>query len=139
MNFHPYVTNIDNVEVHGSCGVQAIAVSLGYSQNYWRQILLEFCNELLENWGRYAMIFYDDINNVHHSLSFTRLSYAQNKHDPSTCFLLWHGLQDISHHRSIVIAFVYNGHYVKVNLQESHQMPTVLSLWCHHRSERSAR
>ena len=99
------------------------------------------------------MIFQDDINNVHHSLIFTRLGYAQSeywliisdigfliankygvivyfldKQGSSTCFPLWHGPQDISHHRSIVIVFVYNGHYVKVDLRESHLMPTVLGV-----------
>ncbi|XP_023763262.1 uncharacterized protein LOC111911747 [Lactuca sativa] len=161
--FHPYVTNIEDVEGDGNCGFRAIAVSLGYSQNNWHQIRSELHNELLENWGRYAMIFQDDINSVHHSLSFTGLGSAQSeywlimpdtrfliankygvivyfldKQGSSTCFPLWHGPQDISHHRSIVIVFVYNGHYVKVDLQESHPMPTILSLWRHYRSKCAA-
>nr|KAJ0190452.1 hypothetical protein LSAT_V11C800433090 [Lactuca sativa] len=150
--FHPYVTNIEDVEGDGNCGLQAIAVSLGYTQNYWRQIRSDLYNELLEIWGRYSMIFQDDINNVQHSLSFTGFGSAQSeywlimpdtgfliankygvivyfldKQGSSTCFPLWHGPQDISHHRSIVIVFVYNGHYVKVDLQELHPIPTILS------------
>nr|KAJ0205371.1 hypothetical protein LSAT_V11C500259530 [Lactuca sativa] len=66
------------------------------------------------------MIFQDDINNVHRSLSFTRLGSAQSeywygviiyfldKQGLSTCFPLWHGPQYISHHRSILIYYVYN-------------------------------
>ncbi|XP_023739282.1 uncharacterized protein LOC111887345 [Lactuca sativa] len=125
--FHPYVTNIEDVEGDGNCG------------------------------------FRDDINNVQHSLSFTGFGSAQSeywlimpdtgfliankygvivyfldKQGSLTCFPLWHGPQDISHHRSIVIAFIYNGHYVKVDLQELHPMPTIMSLPRHHRSERAA-
>ena len=32
--FHPYVTNIEEVAVDGNFGIQGIVVSLGYSQNY---------------------------------------------------------------------------------------------------------
>nr|KAJ0189988.1 hypothetical protein LSAT_V11C800452950 [Lactuca sativa] len=63
--------------------------------------------------------------------------YFLDKQGSSTYFPLWHGPEDISHHRSIVITFVYNDHYVKVDLQESHPMPTVLSLWHHHISQRA--
>nr|KAJ0222731.1 hypothetical protein LSAT_V11C200083300 [Lactuca sativa] len=31
--FHPYVTNIEDVDGDGNCGFQAIVVSLGYSQD----------------------------------------------------------------------------------------------------------
>nr|KAJ0190841.1 hypothetical protein LSAT_V11C800389160 [Lactuca sativa] len=58
--------------------------------------------------------------------------YFLDKQGFSTCFPFLHGPQDISHHESIVIAFVYNGHYVKVDLRESHPLPIILSLWCHH-------
>nr|KAJ0187290.1 hypothetical protein LSAT_V11C900499890 [Lactuca sativa] len=57
--------------------------------------------------------------------------YFLDKQGSSTCFPLWHG-------PSIVIVFVYNGHYVKIDIQESHPMPTVLPLWRHYRSERAA-
>nr|KAJ0203877.1 hypothetical protein LSAT_V11C500259490 [Lactuca sativa] len=109
--FHPYVTNIEDVEVDGSCGFQAITVflGLGYAQSeYW--LIMSDIRFLIAN--KYGVIVY----------------FLDHKHDPSTCFLLWHSPQNISHHRSIVIAFVYNGHYVKVDLQESHQLLTVLGV-----------
>nr|KAJ0190275.1 hypothetical protein LSAT_V11C800391270 [Lactuca sativa] len=117
--FHPYVTNIEDVEGDGNCGFRAIAVSLGYSQNYWRQIRSELHNKLLENWGRYAMIFQDDINNVHHSLSFTGLGPAQSEYwliMPDTRFL-------IANKYGVIVYFLDK---------------QVLSLWRHYKSERAA-
>nr|KAJ0216481.1 hypothetical protein LSAT_V11C300138140 [Lactuca sativa] len=38
IEFQPYVSNIQNVERDGHCGLQAIVVSLGYSDDYWHQI-----------------------------------------------------------------------------------------------------
>nr|KAJ0188968.1 hypothetical protein LSAT_V11C800399660 [Lactuca sativa] len=117
--FHPYITNIEEVEGDGNCGFRAIAVSLGFAQSeYW--LIMSDIGFLIANKYGVVVYFFD-------------------KQGSSTCFPLWHGRQDISHHRSIVIAFVYNGHYVKVDLQELHPKPTVLSLWRHHRSERAAR
>ena len=52
----------------------------------------------------------------------------------STCFPLWIGPQDISHHQSIAIALVHNVHYVKVDLQELHPMPEICPLWRGYRS-----
>nr|KAJ0189150.1 hypothetical protein LSAT_V11C800413340 [Lactuca sativa] len=97
--FHPYVTNIQNVMGDGNCGFCAIVVCLGYSEDNWHQIGLELQNELLAYPTEY------------------------------TNFLL----------RAVVIAFVGGNHYVKVDLQGTYLMPTILSLWHYNRSSRFAR
>lgn len=45
--FHPYVTNIQNVRGDGNCGFRAIVACLSYSEDNWRQIRLDLQNELL--------------------------------------------------------------------------------------------
>ncbi|KAL4581658.1 hypothetical protein LXL04_006184 [Taraxacum kok-saghyz] len=113
--FHPYVTNIENVEEDGNCGFRAVAVSLGYNQNYWPQIRSQLRTELTTYWRQYETVF-----------------------GSSTCFPLWIGPQDISHHQSIAIALVHNVYYVKVDLQELHPMPEICPLWRDYRSECTA-
>ncbi|XP_052627760.1 uncharacterized protein LOC128125935 [Lactuca sativa] len=161
--FHPYVTNIQNVRGDGNYGFRAIAACLGYSEDNWRQIRLDLQNELLAHPAEYAQIFYYDLNTIHHSLNFNGSHFALTDHwlimpvtsfliankyniiviflskdSPSTCFPLWLGPQDISTHRVVVIALVRGDHYVKVDLHGAYQMPTILPLWRHNRSSRSA-
>nr|KAJ0206777.1 hypothetical protein LSAT_V11C500236860 [Lactuca sativa] len=161
--FHPYVTNIQNVRGDGNCGFRAIAACLGYSEDNWRQIRLDLQNELLAHPAEYAQIFYYDLNTIHHSLNFNRSHFAPkdrwlimpvtsfliaNKYDviviflskdsPSTCFPLWLGPQYISTHRVVVIALVRGDHYVNVDLHGAYLMPTILPFWRHNRSSRSA-
>ena len=161
--FHPYVTNIENVEGDGNCGFRAVAVSLGYNQNYWPQIRSQLRTELTTYWRQYETVFGHYIHTINHSLSFTGTGsvlteywmimpdtgfFIANKYrvivnfltnaGSSTCFPLWIGPQDISHHQSIAIALVHNVHYVKVDLQELHPMPEICPLWRGYRSERAA-
>nr|KAJ0208461.1 hypothetical protein LSAT_V11C500230070 [Lactuca sativa] len=161
--FHPYVTNIQNVRGDGNCGFRAIATCLGYSEDIWRQIRLDLQNELLAHPAEYAQIFYYDLNTIHHSFDFNGSHFAPkdrwlimpvtsfliankynviviflSKDSPSTCFPLWLGPQDISTHRVVVIALVRGDHYVKVDLYGAYPMPTILPLWRHNRSSRSA-
>ncbi|KAL7596923.1 hypothetical protein Lser_V15G30595 [Lactuca serriola] len=161
--FHPYVTDIQNVRGDGNCGFRAIAACLGYSEDNWRQIRLDLQNELLAHPAEYAQIFDYDLNTIHHSLNFNGSHFAPTDHwlimpatsfliankynviviflskdSPSTCFPLWLGPQDISTHRVVVIALVRGDHYVKVDLHGGYPMPTILPLWRHNRSSRSA-
>ncbi|XP_023731024.1 uncharacterized protein LOC111878748 [Lactuca sativa] len=163
--FHQYVINIDDALGDGNCGYRAIALSLGYNQDNWRQIRTDLYNRLLAHSEMYKMINENDFNSLSRSLNFFRSGFASTpywlimsdvnfliankygvivhfldkKYGSSICFPLWQGPQDIPHHESVVIALFHGAHYVKVDLQGEYLLPTILSLWRSYRSEHSAR
>ena len=163
IEFQPYVSNIVNVKGDGNCGFRAIAVALGYNENYWRQIRNDLSDELLEHPIEYAMLYEEDLNNLRDSLNFYgssgaprqhwlimpptgfliankygRIVHLISKHGSSTIFPLWHGPQDIPHHEFVVLAHVQGNHYMKIDLQEAFPLPPIWYLWHQHKSSRSA-
>ncbi|KAL4580333.1 hypothetical protein LXL04_016523 [Taraxacum kok-saghyz] len=91
--FHPYITNIENVEGDGNCEFRAVAVSLGYNQNYWPQIRSQLRTELTTYWRQYETVFGNYIHTINHFLSFTGTGSALTEYwmimsDPDTGFLI---------------------------------------------------
>lgn len=58
IEFHPYVTPIQNARGDGNYGFCIIAVCLGYIKDNWHQICLNIHNELLAYSVRYTHIFF---------------------------------------------------------------------------------
>ncbi|KAL4586402.1 hypothetical protein LXL04_011038 [Taraxacum kok-saghyz] len=140
--FQAYVSHIQNVDGDGHCGFRAVAVALGFSENYWSQIRTDLYEELLMHIDDYRVVFQDDINSISESLNYygtpvirkywmimsdTGILIANkygvivhflSKDGSSTCFPLRSGPQDFANHPIINIALTNRCHYVNVDLQE---------------------
>nr|KAJ0200193.1 hypothetical protein LSAT_V11C600320620 [Lactuca sativa] len=106
--FQPYVSHIQIVEEDGHCGLQAIVVALGFSEEYWYQIRTNLYRELLMHIDDYKV--------------YGVIVHFLSKDESSTSFPLWSGPQDFPNHPIINIALLNGYHYIKVDLQEGHPM-----------------
>ena len=64
------MSNIQNVEGDGHCGFRAVAIALGYSEDYWHQIRKDLYRELLMHIDDYRVDFANDINTISEALNF---------------------------------------------------------------------
>lgn len=153
--FHPYITNIHNVEGDGNCGYRALAVCLGLDEHdYFEYIRQQMGEELRNRYDLYEEMFRNDIHSLTRTLCFVGrpcppeywmkmpaagvliankfgvIVHYLNMLGSSTIFPFWRGPEEIQPHRAITIALVNNhSHYVMVQLEGDYPMPGIIPYW----------
>ncbi|XP_071695800.1 uncharacterized protein [Rutidosis leptorrhynchoides] len=140
--FHPYISNIYNVIGDGNCGYRALAVSLGFDQEYYETIRQQMRDELRSRYIIYESILGPETEPLFQSLCFFGTPCPQEYwmkmpeagvlianmygvivHSLSisgctTIFPFWNSPEEFQHHRVVTIAYLNVArHFVMVELQ----------------------
>lgn len=160
--FHPYITRIQNVRGDGNCGFRSIAACLGHGEDKWLYVRQQLLNELLRSYDAYARVFTDGLDDLLTSLSFSEspaplqhwmimpitsiliantfgviIHFLSNAMSIS-CFPLWKGPEEFQQHQVLTISYVYDNHYVMVQLEGEYPMPPIMGLWIRHKNPSAA-
>ncbi|XP_031096129.1 uncharacterized protein LOC116000234 [Ipomoea triloba] len=154
--FHPFITQVQDVEHDGNCGFRAVATCLGFPKNQWLTIRYNLMEELKSHEMEYTKMFGSQewYNKVYNSLNFFKSDSAPVEHwmtMPEMGFLIASRYNVILHvlsmtgsttylplrsspppwheHVAIALGYVNNNHYVKVTLTRGYPIPTVAPQW----------
>nr|GEU94916.1 protein FAR-RED impaired response 1-like [Tanacetum cinerariifolium] len=140
--FHHYLTSLQDVRGDGNCGFRSVVVALGLSEDQWPRIRSDLVWELEANHQNYKYIFGTaGYKQIYKTVRFagkwmkmpnTRLIIASaynrvvislanggNVRGCTTTFPLWSSPPQSEPYETIVIAHVYDNHFIRAELRIS--------------------
>ncbi|KAI3806408.1 hypothetical protein L1987_22313 [Smallanthus sonchifolius] len=151
--FHPYISQIQDVNPDGNCGFRSVALGLGLNENRWlfirQQLLQEMDNK--EEWWRtvFDRVAFQEYDMLRHtidwqdvkaapvsrwmSMPYTGLLIAQrfgvivhllSIAGNQTFFPLWFGPNVHAQHQTVSLVHVNRAHFIHVKLDGDFPIPT---------------
>ncbi|KAJ1408616.1 OTU domain [Sesbania bispinosa] len=131
---HPFIVSVEDVEADGKCGYRAIAALLGFGEDSWPVIRDDLSRELVHYRAQYIALFggVDRYNQIRMSLF---LDYG-NKATldkwmtlPDMGYVIASRGRPKSSHQIICIGYVYDNHFVQVELKDGAPIPPTALQW----------
>ena len=162
VEFHPYISRIQDVLPDGHCGYRSVAVGLGFGEYVWPRIRNDLLLEMNQNQELWKYVFErlvkGDFNRIRDGIYWQSVEPCPGNHwmeMPYAGFLAAQRYNIVVHVLSIQGSFTYfpltvgplnprpqaitlvhvhRSHFIHAKLETDYPMPTVQPMWSTHRT-----